>query len=214
MNIGIIGAGMIGGTLTGLLARAGHQVWVANTRGPNTLHQLVDPLGGAAHATDIPTAAATGDLVIISVPVGAYPTLPADPLTGKIVIDTGNYYPTRDGAIPELDNGTSTSSQLLAAQLPASRVVKMFNTIYYGHLRDQGTPPGTPGRRALPMAGDDPIAKDRVRELVNEIGFDAVDVGPLAGGRGLQPGSPVYNVAHTADELARALNITPPSQTN
>ena len=206
MKIGILGSGMIGGTLAGLLVRAGHEVWVANTRGPASLSDLVDPLGPSAHPAGIEEAAAAGDpLVVVAVPVAAYASLPTGPLAGKVLVDTGNYAPSRDGRIAELEVGTWTSSKMLAAQVPRARVVKMFNTIYYADLRDQGRPSGSPDRRALPMAGDDATAKALVAELVDQIGFDTVDTGPLATGRSFQPGSAVYNVRLDALALASAL---------
>jgi predicted dinucleotide-binding enzyme len=207
VNISVIGAGKIGSTLCGLLVRAGHQVWVANTRGPGTLRELVEPLGRSAHAATVDEAASVSDLVVIATPLAAYAGLPAPLLTGKIVIDTGNYAPARDGHIAELDSDTTTSSERLAVALPSARVVKMFNTIYYEHLRDQPQATGSYGRRALPMAGDDPDAKRAVAALVDQIGFDTLDVGPLASGRQFQPGTAVYNVRLDAHELAGALDL-------
>ena len=182
---------MIGGTLCELFVRTGHQVWVANTRGPGTLRDLVDPLGGAAHAATVDEAATVGDLVVVATPLAAYAGLPAPLLASKVVIDTGDYAADRDGHIAELDSGTTTSSEKLAAALPGAQVVKMFTTIYFEHLRDQPQPSGSNERRALPMAGDDPDAKRSVALLVDQIGFDTVDVGPLATGRRFQPGSAV-----------------------
>lgn len=169
------------------------------------MRDLVDPLGGAAHAVTVDEAARTGELVIVSVPVSAYPLLPAALLADKIVVDTGNYYPARDGHVAVLDAGATTSSEILAAELPGAQVVKMFNTISFAHLRDQPEAPDSPGRRALPMAGDDPAAKATVAQLVDEIGFDTVDAGALSTGRRFEPGSPAYNVRLDAGELAAAV---------
>ncbi len=205
MKIGIIGAGQIGRTLTALLVRAGHDVWVANSRGPESLTGLLAPLGAHAHAATVADAARTGELVVVSVPVRAYRDLPAGLLAGKVVIDTGNYDPERDGPIPELDEGRTTGTELLAALLPDSRVVKMFNTIFYEHLRDQGRPAGSPGRRALPMTGDDPEAKATVAAVVDRIGFDTVEAGPLGASHHIGRGTAAFDVRLDADQLRAVL---------
>jgi len=197
---------MIGGTLARLLAAAGHDVIVANSRGPEAVADLVDEIGGRATAASVRSAAAAGEVVVVAIPFGRHRELPAEQLTGKIVVDAGNYYPARDGRVPELDYGTTTSSELTAAALPGARVVKAFNTIYYEHLRNDGKPAGAPGRRAIPLAGDDAEAKRVVAGLITQIGFDSFDAGTLAdGGRRLEPGSAVYNVPLTREELAAAL---------
>jgi len=131
--------------------------------------------------------------------------VPVAELAAKTVIDTNNYYPDRDGVMAELEDGATTSSELLAAHLPGSSVVKAFNTIYFEHLARQGQPAGTAGRRALPIAGDDPEPKQTVAALIDEFGFDVVDAGALAQGRRFQPGTPAYNVRLTAEELRAAL---------
>ncbi len=206
MDIGIIGSGMIGGTLARRFAAAGHRVTIANSRGPESLAGLVAEIGDQAHAATTDGAAAAGPVVVVAIPMGRYRELPAHQLAGKVVVDANNYYPGRDGSIPELDANTITSSELLAASLDGARVVKAFNTIYFEHLRDQGTPAGTPGRRALPIAGDDPQAKRTVASLIDDLGFDVVDVGALADGRRQGPGTPVYNIALTRDELLAVLD--------
>ncbi|HKE98484.1 MAG TPA: NADPH-dependent F420 reductase [Actinomycetes bacterium] len=207
MRIGVIGSGLIGGTLARLLTRAGHEVMVSNSRGPETLAGLVGELGARATAGTPARAAAFGELVIVAVPFGRYRELPAAELAGRIVVDTNNYYPARDGELDELDEGVSTSSELLAAHLEGARVVKAFNTVWYRRLRDEGRPRGAPGRLAVALAGDDPDAKRTVAALVDEIGFDPVDTGGLAeGGRRQQPGSPIYDVALTADQLRQRLD--------
>ena len=206
MRIGIIGAGHIGGTLAELLARAGHQVTVSNSRGPETLAGLVEQLGDRGRAGTPTEAAGFGEVVVVSIPLGRYRDVPAGPLAGKIVVDTNNYYPQRDGAVAELDGGGTTSSELLAARWPGARVVKAFNTIYWERLRDLGRP-GAGDRLGIPLAGDDAEAKRVVAGLIDELGFDPVDNGGLAeGGRRQQPGSPVYNVPLTGDELRRHLS--------
>jgi predicted dinucleotide-binding enzyme len=205
MRIGIIGTGMIGGTLARLLVAAGHDVTVANSRGPAAVAELVAEIGDRATAGSARDAAAAGEVVVVAIPFGRYRDLPAAELVGKIVVDANNYYPARDGTIAELEDGSVTSSELVAAALPGASVVKAFNTIYYVHLRDDGLPSGAAGRRAIPITGDDPEAKRVVARLLDDIGFDAFDAGSLADSRRLEPGSPVYNMRLTRDEIAAAL---------
>ena len=205
MRIGIIGSGNIGGTLARLWAGAGHEVIVANSRGPESLAGLVAEIGPAATASTPAGAAEAGDVVVVAIPFVRYTDLPAAGLAGKVVVDATNYYAGRDGAFPELASGDTTSSEMVAAALPGATVVKAFNTIHFRHLANDGTPTGTPGRRAVPIAGDDPAAKETVGTLIDEIGFDAYDVGPLADGRRFDPGTPLFNVALTRDEVAAAL---------
>ncbi len=206
MRIGIIGVGNIGGTLARLWVRAGHDVTVSNSRGPDTLGRLVDELGDRAHAGTVEEAAAFGDVVLVSVPFGRYQELPSTGFAGKIVIDTNNYYPQRDGQYAELDDDRSTSSELLARHLEGARVVKAFNSIFWEHLRDLGRPAGERGRIGLPVSGDDEEAKRVVAGLINDIGFDAVDAGTLAvGGRKHQPGTAVYTKDLPTESLQAAL---------
>jgi len=188
MRIGIVGSGHIGGTLAELFVKAGHEVAVSNSRGPDSLADLVRRLGPAARATTVDQAAGFGDVVVVAIPFGRYRDLPADAFDGRVVVDTSNYYPRRDGRFAELDDGGTTSSELLAAHLSRARVVKAFNTIYYVRLRDEGRP-GRPAdeRLAVPIAGDDETAKRTVAALIAEIGFAPVDVGSLADGRRQQP---------------------------
>jgi 8-hydroxy-5-deazaflavin:NADPH oxidoreductase len=205
MRMGLIGSGNIGAALANLAIAAGHDVVLSNSRGPETLAGLVAALGEHATAGTPAEAAAAGDLVVVTIPLRSYRAVPVEPLVGKVVIDTNNYYPGRDGQIPELDDGSTTSSELLQAHLPRSRVVKAFNSIYFEHLASQGEPAGTPGRRAIAIAGDDGDAKDQVAKLIDSFGFDSVDAGSLAQGRRFAPGTPAYNVRLTADELREAL---------
>jgi predicted dinucleotide-binding enzyme len=200
-RVAVIGSGNIGGTAARLFAGAGHDVALANSRGPESLTGLVTEIGDHARAETVEGAASFGDIVLLAIPLFAYTNLPGGQLTGKIVIDAGNYYPDRDGHDPALDGGETTSSERLAEQLPAARVVKAFNTLYWEHLRDRA---GESRRIALFLAGDDQEAKDRVAALVDDIGFAPVDVGDLAeGGRKLQPGAPLSGVQLTEAE-ARA----------
>lgn len=195
-TIGSIGAGMVGATVARLAVAAGYDVVLSNSRGPDTLAGLVDELGPQARAATPAEAAEAGDLVVVTVPLKAYTSVPAAPLAGKVVIDTTNYYPGRDGQIPELDDGSTTSSELLRARLPNASVVKCFNAILFRHLHELARPAGAPDRSALPIAGDDPRAKAAVAAFLDAIGYDAVDAGPLAEGRRFQPGTPAYGVPY------------------
>jgi predicted dinucleotide-binding enzyme len=205
MRIGLIGSGRIGSTLARLAVDGGHQVVLSNSRGPLTLAAVADELGPSAVAGTTLDAAHAPGPVVVSIPLKAYLAVPAEPLVGKIVIDTNNYYPDRDGAFGDLDDGSTTSSQILADHLPGAFVVKAFNSIFFGDLATQSVPAGTPGRRALPIAGDDASAKAVVAGLIDQFGFDVVDAGSLAEGRRFSPGTPAYNVRLTADELRAAL---------
>src|SRR5512142_488791 len=179
-TIGLIGAGHIGSQLARLAVRSGHDVVISNSRGPATLQDLVRELGPKARAGTAEEAARAGDIVVVTIPLKNYRSVPVEPLIGKIVIDTNNYYPQRDGNIPELDNESTTTSELLQAHLAQSKVVKAFNHIYAAELTTDGRPPGTKNRRALAIAGNDRSAKAEVTRLLDQFGFDAVDAGPLA----------------------------------
>lgn len=205
MKVGIIGAGMIGQATAARLIAAGHEVMISNSRGPETLAELEQSLGQSAHAGTTVEAARYGDVVLVAIPLKAIGSLPADALAGRIVIDANNYYPGRDGHVAELDAGELGSSELLARQLPGARVVKAFNTIYFERIAHEGRPPGSRERLAVPMAGDDPEAKQVVAGLIDDMGFDPVDAGSLADGRRQQPGTPVYNVPLGADGVRAAL---------
>jgi hypothetical protein len=193
VKIGIIGSGHIGATLAQQLVAAGHEVAVSDSRGPDTLRELDSDLGDHGHAMTADEAGRFGDVVVISVPFKSYADLPAHDLMDKVVIDTTNYYPDRDGPFPELETGRTTSSELLSRWLPGARLVKAFNAIRWTSLRDKARPAGNGPRVGIPISGDDPQAKQTVTRLIDEIGFYAVDAGPLAaGGRKHQPGSVVY----------------------
>ena len=207
MNIGIIGSGNIGGTLTKLFAQQGHAVAVANSRGPDTLGDLVEEAGESARAATVDDAAEFGELVVVAVPLKAYRDLPADRLAGRVVVDANNYYSQRDGSIAELDDDSTTSTELLAEHLPGSTVVKAFNTMQSGTLAGEGRP-GAPreDRLAIFVAGDDDAGKRKVAGLIDDIGFAPVDTGGLAdGGRRQQPGAPVYGAAMKAPEAEAAV---------
>src|SRR5262245_14416592 len=167
-TIGLIGAGHIGSQLARLAVAHGHDVVLSNSRGPETLSALVAELGPRARAATAADAAKAGDIVVVTIPLKNYRSVPAEPLKGKIVIDTNNYYPQRDGHIPELDNESTTTSGLLQAHLPKSKVVKAFNHIYAAALTTDGLPTGTPNRRALAIAGNDKDAKATVTRLLDQ----------------------------------------------
>jgi predicted dinucleotide-binding enzyme len=194
-TIGFIGSGNIGGTVARLAVAAGYAVAMSNSRGPNTLAELVTELGPRARAVSPSEAVAAGDLVVVSVPLRAYQAVPV--VAGKTVMDTNNYYPQRDGQIAELDAESTTSSELLQRHLPAAYVVKVFNNIFFKHLASLARPAGAPDRTALPIAGDDADAKRAVTAFLDAIGYDAVDAGPLgAGGRRFQVDTPAYGLPY------------------
>ncbi len=208
MRIGIIGSGHIGGTLARCFVDAGHEVAISNSRGPETLAGLVEELGPQAQAMTAAEAERFGDLVVVSVPFGRYRELPSDAVAGKVVIDTNNYYPKRDGDFEELDRDRTTSSELLQAHLSGARVVKAFNAILWSRLRDDARPAGDDDRLGIPISGDDPEAKQTVAELIDEIGFDPVDAGTLAaGGRKHQRGSAAYTDGLPTAELRVLLRV-------
>jgi len=200
-TIGIIGAGNIGSQVARLFIKSGYDVVIANSRGPETLADLIKELGPKAKAATVNEAAAAGDLVLVSIPLKDYKVVPAAQVEGKIVIDTHNYYPERDGQIPELDNETTTTAELLQAHLPKSKVVKAFNHIYASQLTTDGKPAGTPNRRALVIAGDDAEAKTVVTKILDQFGFDTVDAGALKEGWRIQRDTPGYGPRRNAEEL-------------
>jgi predicted dinucleotide-binding enzyme len=204
-TIGLIGAGHIGSQVARLAVKSGYDVVISNSRGPETLSALVKELGPRARAATPVEAAKAGDIVVVTVPLKNYRQVPVEPLAGKIVIDTNNYYPQRDGRIPELDAETTTTSELLQAHLPMSKVVKAFNHIYAAELTTHGQPAGSPNRRALVIAGDDPPAKLAVTRLLDRFGFDTVDAGPLKEGWRIQRDTPGYGPRRNAEELRRDL---------
>jgi 8-hydroxy-5-deazaflavin:NADPH oxidoreductase len=204
-TIGLIGAGHIGSQLARLAVAHGYEVAISNSRGPETLKDLVSELGPGARAVTVLEAAKAGDVVVVTIPLKNYRSVPVEPLVGKIVIDTNNYYPQRDGQLPELDNESTTTSELLQAHLPTSQVVKAFNHIYASQLTTDGRPRGAKDRRALVIAGDDPASKAVVAELLDTFGFDTVDAGPLAEGWRIQRDTPGYGPRRNAEELRRDL---------
>ncbi|MGW2157367.1 NADPH-dependent F420 reductase [Nonomuraea sp. NPDC001699] len=205
MKIGIIGAGNIGGTLTRRLTELGHEVAVANSRGPQTLADLAAETG--ATPVTVEEAPRGADVVVVTIPQGKVPELPDDlfgDVTGGLtVVDTGNYYPQRDGRIDEIEAGMP-ESRWVEQQL-GHPVVKAFNNIYADHLGHGGRPSGSPGRIALPVAADDERGKKIVMALVDALGFDPVDAGGLDESWRQQPGSPVYTTDKDAEGVREAL---------
>ncbi len=197
-TIGFIGSGHIGATVARLAVNAGHDVMLSNSRGPETLADLVGQLGPHARAATPPEAAAAGDIVVVTIPLKAYRSVPVATLDGKPVIDTMNYYSQRDGHIAALDDGSTTSSELLQEHLANAHVVKVFNNIYFEHLTALARQAGDPERSALPIAGDDEGAKRAVSEFLDSIGHDAYDVGPLSEGWRFQPDTPAYGQPYVA----------------
>jgi predicted dinucleotide-binding enzyme len=213
MKIGIIGAGNIGGNLTRRLTALGHDVSVANSRGPHTLTALADETG----ATPVPVeeAARGAEVVVVAIPVKAVPDLPTglfdEAVEGVAVIDTGNYYPRRDGKIAEIEDEGLTESRWTERQL-GHPVIKAFNGTYAQDILDRARPADGPDRMALPVAGDDEAAMRKVRALIDELGFDTVDAGGLDDSWRQQPGTPVYGLRAGVDEVTKALAEASPER--
>jgi predicted dinucleotide-binding enzyme len=198
-TIGFIGSGHIGSTVARLAIDAGHDVVLSNSRGPETLQDLVAELGPRARAATSEDAAAAGELVVVTIPLAAVDQIPAEPLAGKVVIDTCNYYPQRDGQIAALDDESSTTSELVQDHLPESKVVKAFNNISYVHLLNLARPAGSPDRSVVAIAGDDADAKADVTAFLDSIGYDAYDAGPLAEGWRYQRDTVAYAGLYNGD---------------
>jgi 8-hydroxy-5-deazaflavin:NADPH oxidoreductase len=214
MKIGIIGAGNIGGNLTRRLTALGHDVSIANSRGPQTLTALAEETG----ATPVPVreAARGAEVVVVTIPVKAIPNLPGDILDGAAenvaVIDTGNYYPQqRDGRIAGIEDEGLTESAWTARQL-GHTVIKAFNGTFAQDILERPRPAGDPDRQAVPVAGDDQAAKRVVRALVDELGFDTVDAGGLEESWRQQPGTPVYGLREGVDGVTKALAEASPER--
>ena len=191
-TLGIIGSGNIGSTVARLATAAGYDVVISNSRGPASLVDLVAELGDRARAGTVVETVKAGHVVLVAVPLHAYRSVPAELLTGKVVVDADNYYPERDGRIPALDDESTTTSELLQDHLGAAHVVKAFNNIAAAHLGALARPAGAPDRAALPIAGDDEAARATVAELLDRVGYDHVDAGPLTEGWRFQRDTAAY----------------------
>ncbi|WP_277527943.1 NAD(P)-binding domain-containing protein [Arthrobacter sp. ES3-54] len=207
-TIGFIGAGHIGGQIARKAVELGYDVVISNSRGTETLADLVAELGPRAQAATPAEAATAGDFAVVSVPFKSIRNVPVEPLAGKIVLDTNNYYWERDGHVPALDAGEATTCGLLQEHLPQSKVAKAFNHIRFSQITTDGTPAGTPNRRALATASDFPEAAELVTRLYDEFGFDTVNMGPLSESWRTERDRPAYvirqNVAELAENLAKA----------
>ena len=204
-TIGIIGAGHIGSQVARKAVELGYDVVISNSRGPETLGELVAELGPRARAATAAEAAAAGDFAVVTVPLKNYQDIPTEPLEGKIVIDTNNYYWERDGRIPELDNGEVTTSGLLQKHLPTSKVAKGFNHIFAKDITTDGAPAGSANRRALATSSDFPEAAELVSKIYDEFGFDTVNIGPLEDSWRVERDRPAYVIRQNADELRENL---------
>ena len=207
VTIGILGAGKVGTVLARLAIAAGYRVLIASSRPPAAIELTIDVLAHGAEATTAPDAAGRADLVILALPLGkavpldGHRALPVDELRGKIVIDAMNYWWEVDGKRPDLTDAESTTSEIVEALLPESRVVKAFNHMGYHDLDEGSRPEGDPDRKAIALSGDDVEANDVVADLIDSLGFDAVDLGPLAEGAVLQPGRELFGANLTAAEI-------------
>ena len=207
-TIGILGSGHVGGNLARAAIAHGYDVVLSNSQGPESLAGLVADLGPKARAATPAEAAAAADFAVIAIPITTIGQVPVEPLAGKVVIATINYFPQRDGHIPEIDNGTTTVPGVLQAHLPASRVVRAFSMLDAADMSGDGHPKGDPKRRALALAGDDEAAKQLVTRLYHEFGFDALDLGGLGESWRVDPGQPAFvtrqNLAELTANVARA----------
>lgn len=206
-TLGIIGAGHIGSQVARVAVANGYDVVIANSRGPETLADLVEELGPRAKAATAEDAAAAADVAVVTVPLRAIDALPAAELAGKIVLDTNNYYFERDGHIEALDKGETTTSELVQRALPDSKIAKAFNHIFAAEITTDGKPAGAPNRRALATAGDDAEAVAFATRFYDEAGFDTVNVGPLSESWRVERDRPAYVVRQNADELTANIAI-------
>ena len=207
-TIGILGSGHVGGNLARAAIAHGYDVVLSNSQGPESLAGLVADLGPKARAATPAEAAAAGGFAVVAIPITTIGQVPVEPLAGKVVIATINYFPQRDGHIPEIDNGTTTVPGVLQAHLPDSRVVRAFSMLDAADMSGDGHPEGDPKRRALALAGDDAAAKQLVTRLYHEFGFDALDLGGLGESWRVDPGQPAFvtrqNLAELKANVARA----------
>ena len=210
MDIGIIGSGQIGGTLARRLTALGHRGSIANSRGPESLAEFAAETG--ATPSTIQEAAKAKDIVIVAIPEAAVEQLPRNVFadTRAVIVDTGNYYPSRDGSLADIDSGMIESEWV--SQVIGQPVIKAFNNIAAQSLATRGVPPGTSGRICIPIAGDDPEAKQIVLRVIDELGFDGIDAGTLADSWRQQPGTPVYAAGLDSSAIEAALNKADPEK--
>jgi predicted dinucleotide-binding enzyme len=204
-TIGIIGAGHIGSALARAFSGLGYDVVISNSRGPESLSAVVAELGPKVTAATAADAAAAADVAVVTVPLSSVKDVPVEPLAGKVVLDTNNYYFERDGHIDALDRGEATTSGILQHHLPTSKVVKAFNHLYASDINGGGLPAGDPQRRAIGTASDDPEAIEFVTSAYDSLGFDTVSAGPLSESWRLERDRPAYGVPQTAAELRENL---------
>lgn len=198
-RIGIIGSGSIGAGLARLATTAGHEIMIANSRGPETLTELIGELGTGAQAGTVSEAARFGDLTILAVPLTAYESLPREALSGRIVLSTGNYYPSRDGRIAELDSLELTTAEYETRLLPGAVIVKGFNNIVAHHIPSLARPADADDRSGMGLFGDSDDAKSLVADVVDSLGFDPADAGTLAESWRTEPESGAYTLIYAAD---------------
>jgi 8-hydroxy-5-deazaflavin:NADPH oxidoreductase len=208
-TIGIIGAGHIGSQIARAAIGVGYDVVIANSRGPETLGDLIAELGPKARAATPAEAGAAGDFVVVSVPLKNYTQVPVEELAGKIIVDTNNYYFERDGHIDALDKGETTVNEMLQEHLPTSKVAKGFNHIKWTDITTDGTPAGSPNRRALATSSDFPEAAALVTKLYDEFGFDTVESSPLSESWRVERDRPAYVVRQNKEELIANLAKAP-----
>lgn len=206
-TLGVLGSGPVGSAIARRAVAAGWEVVVSNSRGPETLGELVSELGDSARAATAAEAAAAGDMVVAAVPLIAYTQLPHGALAGKVVLDTMNYAPDRDGRLAALDADELTSSELVQHHLPDAHVVKVFNNITPKHLAAVARPAGSPDRSGLPIAGDDDAAKEQTAALLDDLGFDAVDLGGLAESWRFSPNTPLYAVVYAGAPMPSGVGL-------
>lgn len=200
-SLGIIGSGRLGTAIARQASAAGYVVRLANSRGPESLSLIVKVLLPGVIATTVDEAILQSDSIVLALPLNQYKSLPVQLFKGKIVIDAMNYWPPTEGEIPEFMNQEVTSSEYIEQYLPGARIVKTLNHVAYNELEQHSLPEASPGRRAIALVGNDADAKAKVEVLINDMGFDAVDLGMLSNGRRLQPDTPLFNTRLTAQEI-------------
>ena len=208
-KVAILGAGHVGRVIARLAAEAGYRVEVATTHDPDEISLTVEVLAPGAHASRAADAVADADLVVLAIPLHRFSALDPALLEGKVVVDMMNYWPDVNGRIAHFEGAGTGSSELVAARLAGSRVVKTLNHLGYHQLDEEAAPVGDPGRRALGIAGDDADAVDLVRTFVDRIGFNPIVVGGLAAGRRLQPDGPVFGIPLSRADFERAMELIP-----